>query len=150
MKKLLSFIFLLTVGTSAFAQKSYLNIVASDLNNSDGSYLYLTGDVPSDMKDYYNYKKIGDILNQLSQKGFEVEFMSAIGTGSTSNCKVNYLLSKKSPGSSNAIQRVQADPDEEVTEVARYNLQGMPIGKNEKGIQIVVYSNYTTKTIIVE
>lgn len=149
MKKLLSFIFLLTVGTSAFAQKSYLNIVATGLNNKYGSYLYLTGDVPSDMKEFYYETKIGDILNQLSQKGFEVEFMSAIGTGSTSS-EVNYLLSKKSSGSSNAIQRVQADPDEEVTEVARYNLQGMPIGKNEKGIQIVVYSNYTTKTIIVE
>lgn len=38
----------------------------------------------------------------------------------------------------------------EVKEVARYNLQGMPVDTTEKGIQIVVYSNYTTKTVIVE
>ena len=76
--------------------------------------------------------------------------MSATEIGTTSKSGVYYLLSKKSSDSVNAIQRVQADPNEEVTEVARYNLQGMPIGKNEKGVQIVVYSNYTTKTIIVE
>jgi hypothetical protein len=37
-----------------------------------------------------------------------------------------------------------------VYEVARYNLQGMPVKETEKGIQIVVFSNYTTKTIIKE
>ena len=42
------------------------------------------------------------------------------------------------------------DDDSKVYEVARYNLQGMPIKESEKGIQIVVYSNYTTKTIIKE
>jgi hypothetical protein len=34
--------------------------------------------------------------------------------------------------------------------VARYNLQGIPVKANEKGVQIIVYSNYTTKTIVVE
>ena len=48
-----------------------------------------------------------------------------------------------------AIERVTAD-DQEAVEVARYNLQGVPVDKDEKGIQIVVYSNYTTKTVIVE
>ena len=40
--------------------------------------------------------------------------------------------------------------DEEITEVARYNLQGIPVSESERGVQIIVYSNYTTKTIIVE
>ena len=43
-----------------------------------------------------------------------------------------------------------SEEDADVHEVARYNLQGLPIHKNEKGVQIIVYSNYTTKTIIVE
>lgn len=35
-------------------------------------------------------------------------------------------------------------------EVARYNLSGRPCSPNEKGVQIVVYSDFTTQTIIVD
>ncbi len=35
-------------------------------------------------------------------------------------------------------------------EMARYNLQGIRCTPSEKGIQIVVYDDYTTQTIIVE
>lgn len=38
----------------------------------------------------------------------------------------------------------------EVEEVARYNLSGRLCTANDKGVQIVVYSDFTTKTIIVE
>lgn len=38
----------------------------------------------------------------------------------------------------------------EVEEVARYNLSGHPCKPYDKGVQIVVYSDYTTKTIIFE
>lgn len=149
MKKLLSFIFLLTVGISAFAQKSYITMYVGSLASVSSNSCYLSGDVPSDMKRYYSSCDYGDILNQLSAKGYEVENM--VGTTSSSSAHVSYLLSKKGTSNpSDDIQRVKADNDEEVAEVARFNLQGMPIGKNEKGIQIVVYSNYTTKTIIVE
>ena len=37
-----------------------------------------------------------------------------------------------------------------VEEVARYDLSGRPCTPNDKGIQIIVYSDYTTKAIIVE
>ncbi len=37
---------------------------------------------------------------------------------------------------------------EEAEEVARYNLSGRPCAANEKGVQIIVYSDYTTRTII--
>ena len=40
--------------------------------------------------------------------------------------------------------------DQDVREVARYNLQGLPVDKDEKGVQIIVFSNFTTRTIIVE
>lgn len=40
--------------------------------------------------------------------------------------------------------------DGETEEVARYNLSGYPCTANDKGVQIIVYSDFTTKTIIVE
>ena len=39
---------------------------------------------------------------------------------------------------------------EEAEEVARYNLSGRPCAANEKGVQIIVYSDFTTKTVIIE
>ncbi len=47
------------------------------------------------------------------------------------------------------IRQVEED-EQEVYKVARYNLQGQQINENEKGIQIIVYSDYTTKTVINE
>ena len=146
MKLLLLSIFL-SLSICGDAQKSYINVYASSLNNSSNG-MYLTGDIPLDIKksySIYDNTTIGQLLNMLSERGYEVEFMS----GMSDNC-ANYLLSKKSPGQSNAIQKVRVDSDEDVTEVARYNLQGMPVDESEKGIQIIVYSNYTTKTVIVQ
>ncbi len=72
------------------------------------------------------------------------------GTANSSTCYIGYLLSKKSSSNPyNGIRQINST-DEEATEVARYNLQGMPISENEKGVQIVVYSNYTTRTVIVQ
>ena len=39
---------------------------------------------------------------------------------------------------------------QKLTEIARYNLQGIQVNENEKGVQIIVYSNYTTKTVVVQ
>ena len=49
-----------------------------------------------------------------------------------------------------AIRNVETEKSEEVEEVARYNLAGRPCRPDEKGIQIIVYSDFTTKTIIIE
>ena len=59
------------------------------------------------------------------------------------------ILSKPSAPESDRIEHIAID-DQDVREVARFNLQGQPIGKDEKGIQIIVFSNFTTRTIIVE
>jgi len=154
MKKFLLFIFVLCA-TNVFAQKSYINIYVSNLEYLSWQNIRLTGDLPSGIKEEYRSDDgmlIGDLLNKLSEQGFEVEFMAApVYTKETTEPKMCYLLSKKGTGGSTSSARaISADDDTEVHEVARYNLQGMPIGKNEKGIQIVVYSNYTTKTIIKE
>ena len=151
MKKLILFVFLFAIGIGAYAQKSYVNIIASSLNNTSSHKIYLTGDVPSGISNIYyqsmDYMTIGDLLNLLSEKGFEIEFVSSNGSESPTVC---YVLSKKKPDSSNAVRVVREADDSDVHEVARYNLQGLPIGENEKGVQIVVYSNYTTRTIIKE
>ena len=140
MKKFFVFICFLMVVSSSFAQKSYVNVTW------EGVDIYLSGDLPSGMKQSYQYGpsiSIGDILNMLSAKGYEVEFMCSNEKG------VYYLLSKNSSSSYSSVRSMQTN-NEAVTEIARYNLQGIPVKEYDKGIQIIVYSNYTTKTIIVE
>ena len=133
---------------NVFAQKSYVN-VCYFINYSNKEAItgitYLSGDIPSEIKKTYEDTSIGTILNLLSEQGYEVEFMCTVGGSSKG---FNYLLSKKT-SSYNSVRSIEID-DEEVTEIARYNLQGLPVKENEKGVQIIVYSNYTTKTIIVQ
>lgn len=154
MRRFLFSFCLLMASFSVYAQKSYINVAAVDLwdEYGVGQYITLSGDIPSDMKKYYGQRdriSIGDLLNMLSAKGFEVEFMSSLNSGTGSDRGVNYLLSKKSSNPYSSVRSVQID-DEDVTEIARYNLQGIPVNANEKGVQIIVYSNYTTKTVIVQ
>ena len=51
---------------------------------------------------------------------------------------------------SSAVRRIEADrsSNDDAEEVARYNLAGRPCSPNEKGVQIIVYSDFTTKTVI--
>ena len=53
--------------------------------------------------------------------------------------------------SSSAVRGIEADGalTDEAEEVARYNLSGHPCSPNDKGVQIIVYTDYTTRTIIV-
>lgn len=159
MKRFLSLLFLCGMIIGAFAQKSY---VAVYCKQDKDNFIILSGAVPSTMKSEYlpsrdfncfNGKDcIGDVLNLLAENGFVVDQMNSTfdnSSSSSSSIISTYLLSKPA-NPSDAIQRVIADTGEGATEVARYNLQGTPINANEKGVQIIVYSNYTTKTIIVE
>ena len=147
MKRFLSVLLFVGLSAHMFAQKSYVNVVAFFDGSSMQNNIYLSGDLPSGIESKYGSStSIGTVLNLLSNKGFEVEFMT--GMGGTSMRNVNYLLSKTS-NSYSGVRSVQVD-DEEITEVARYNLQGIPVSESERGVQIIVYSNYTTKTIIVE
>ena len=156
MKKILVMLFLVTLGTSVFAQKSYVCIYAWNPDSFVPDRFSLSGDVPSSFKSYYTASDrmtTGELLNQLSQIGYRVEFVSPSGASyGTRNLDTGmfFLLSNSSSSPSNIIQAEKADDGSDVYEVSRYNLQGMPVNKNERGVQIVVYSNYTTKTIIVE
>ena len=157
MKRLFSLIFLCGMIVGAFAQKSYVTVYCKQ---DKDNFIILSGDVPSTMKkeylpmnDFHCYNGkdcIGEVLNLLAENGFTVEQMNSSldSYNSSSSSLVTVFLLSRPVTPSNAVQRVTTD--EAVTEVARYNLQGVPISANEKGIQIVVYSNYTTRTIIVE
>ena len=155
MRKLIFTLLLMTLGTFAFAQKEYVHVKAEveaftdSYTKKEYDRVHLSGAIPSTMKIEYGYgdkTMVADVINILAKEGFVVEQMQMSANSST-EC---FLLSRNSSNTPSAIQRVQTSPDEEVTEVARYNLQGIPVSKSEKGVQIVVYSNYTTKTIIVE
>lgn len=163
MKKFVSSLLLLLVTISASAQKQYLCLITDlkDFSDSPSSvFAYLSGDIPDGLsykvtyddvgatKYYASYKtkaSIGLLLNILAEKGFSVENII-----SQSESTLFLLCRAYSPANDTQNIRTIADDDEDVTEVARYNLQGLPISEKEKGIQIIVYSNYTTKTIIRE
>lgn len=148
MKKLIVLLALaLAVVHTATAQRSYVNVVAKNIYSSVYQELFLTGELPAGVRSHYDgygseAMTVGQVLNLLSKEGFLVDQMSCTTEGEV------IVLSRIAlyPG---AIERVTAD-DQEAVEVARYNLQGVPVDKDEKGIQIIVYSNYTTKTVIVE
>lgn len=132
---------------AAWGQKSYVNVVADHIYSSIYQEIYLTGDVPVGIKTHYDSygseaMTVGMVLNLLAKEGFVVEQMSC-----SAECEV--ILLSRLALDPEAIPHVTAD-DQEAVEVARYNLQGLPVNEDEKGVQIIVYSNFTTKTIIVE
>ena len=49
-----------------------------------------------------------------------------------------------------AVKGIEAAPgnNADIEEVARYDLSGKPCTPNEKGVQIIVYSDFTTRTVI--
>lgn len=132
---------------AAWGQKSYVNVVADHIYSSIYQEIYLTGDVPVGIKTHYDSygseaMTVGKVLNLLAKEGFVVEQMSC-----SAECEV--ILLSRLALDPEAIPHVTAG-DQEAVEVARYNLQGLPVSEDEKGVQIIVYSNFTTKTIIVE
>ena len=150
MKRILLFL-LLVLPLTGYAQKSYVHIYLTEglkINESfqNGSTLYLTGDIPSGIKDYYYYTQdmtMGKLMTLLGQEGFILEKAFEVGEGEV------VIMSRNEGSSPSKVHTVQAAGDEPY-EVARYNLQGIPVKATEKGVQIIVYSNYTTKTVVVE
>ena len=156
MKKILLFLFL-AMPLMGFAQKSYVQLVvfgaSTEKAESDthGHRIYLTGDIPSGVKDYYSSTTasddmtVGKLMSLLGENGYELEKAFSIDTS-----KEIIIMSKSGSSSYSKIQSIKIEDEGEPYEVARYNLQGMPVKANEKGVQIIVFSNYTTKTVVVE
>lgn len=137
---------------SAYAQKSYVNVYVPKMYR--GSSVRLSGNLPEGVdRTYtfgydYSFQHIGEVLNILAEKGYTVEHMTQSAFGD--DITVNYLLSSSTSSPQTKIRTVKSEDDREVTEIVRYNLQGLPVNASEKGLQIIVYSNYTTKTVFVE
>ena len=146
---LISIIALIGAVGCVLAQRSYVNVVADHIYSSIYQEIYLTGDVPASIKTHYDSygseaMTVGAVLNLLAKEGFVVEQMSC-----SAECEAILLSRAASSPDIDAIEHIAID-DQDVHEVARYNLQGLPVNKDDKGVQIVVYSNYTTRTVIVE
>lgn len=163
MKKILLFLFL-AMPLMGFAQKSYVTVYAVLSNGNENCYIRLSGDIPPSMKKrydgkdfdgteyYYGYNYIGSVLNILAKNGYSVEQMNSLSSSTSKSVISTFLLSKPSDDSAtpSKIQNIKTEDEGEPYEVARYNLQGIPVKANEKGVQIIVFSNYTTKTVVVE
>lgn len=78
------------------------------------------------------------------------ETVSFIGDDAFAGCTSlqGIYYGETTPSDVSAIERHHSDGDAE--EIARYDLSGRPCCPNDKGVQIIVYSDFTTKTIIVE
>ncbi len=48
------------------------------------------------------------------------------------------------------VKSVESPNNDDTVEVARYDLSGCPCSPNKKGVQIIVYSDFSTKTIVVD
>lgn len=145
MKKIITLTLLLALSFSVYAQKSFIFVRAESWIDTKYN-INLSGDLPSNMRKYYGQKEISEVLNALSKNGYDLDSFHT-----EADNRLVFLFSKgENNSSANEIRRIKTDDNSDVYEVARYNLQGCPIKENEKGTQIVVYSNYTAKTIIVE
>ena len=155
MKKiLLALCMALIAGMACYAHKSYVTV---RYYYNSMYYFVLSGDIPVGMKESYSSWQddmtIGELLNMLSKNGYEVEQMAPYENGNTTYNLMFLLSSDTAPESSDSagtVKTIRNNDGEDVYEVARYNLQGLPVSEDTKGVQIVVFSNYTTQTVIVE
>lgn len=148
MKKILLFLFL-AMPLMGFAQKSYVHIFHKDMSINTHEYYSLSGDVPESVSQYHSsnyYISLAKIMTLLGKEGFVFESHSM---GSSKDSPEVVVMSRDA-SSASKIQSIKIEDEGEPYEVARYNLQGIPVKANEKGVQIIVFSNYTTKTVVVE
>ena len=135
---------------TATAQRSYVSLYIN-MNAADSKWVSarVSGDIPASMKDYYaaTYDRLsdGELINMLANEGFMIDKIAAM---SETNCVV--IMSKNSSCDSGIITK---SADEQVTnamEIARYDLQGRLVDDDSPGLQIVVYSDYSAKTVVVK
>ena len=162
MKKILFTALAALAMLTCYAQKSYVTIsVDLDIPTNNWVHARLGGDVPDGINKVFNksFDRLneGQIINMLAAEGYTVEIITGIGdvVGTNQSNSVHtalILMSKPSSGNddSGISPNIISNNSAEAHEVARYNLQGIKVDEHEKGIQIIVYSNFTTKTVIVE
>lgn len=113
-----------------YEEKSYVFIGCNDY------VWYLSGDIPSELEKVY-WDSFD--INKLSENGFQLEQYDGAGIYRF------FLFSKKK--SDNTSICIKEGEHVAVKEIARYNMEGLPIDESYEGIQIIVYSDYTTKVL---
>ena len=119
---------------------------------------------------------MGDIINTLGNMGYVLDkFDLEVSAKSYSSSNTAYMQNEQvqvaimsrdgesdeavtanvttgtaNPDSGTDVNAATRASEEGVTEIARYNLLGQKINEAEAGVQIIVYSDYSTKTIINE
>ena len=75
------------------------------------------------------------------------ETVSFIGEDAFAGCTSlqGIYFGESSPA---AVRGIDESSNDTAEEVARYNLSGRPCSPNDKGVQIIVYSDFTTRTVI--
>lgn len=75
------------------------------------------------------------------------ETVSFIGEDAFAGCTSlqGIYFGESSPS---AVRGIEGSSNDTSEEVARYNLSGRPCSPSDKGVQIIVYSDFTTKTVI--
>ena len=77
------------------------------------------------------------------------ETVSFIGEDAFAGCtSLQGIYYGEDMSSTVRIQAKENVSNVDAKEMARYDLSGRPCSPNEKGVQIVVYSDYTTKMVI--
>jgi len=78
------------------------------------------------------------------------ETVSFIGEDAFAGCTSlqGIYFGESTPSTARTIERDSSNGV--VEEVARYNLSGRPCSPSDKGFQIIVYSDFTTRTVIID
>jgi hypothetical protein len=78
------------------------------------------------------------------------ETVSFIGENAFEGCTSlqGIYYGESAPAAVKSVEAKGGNNDNEVVEVARYNLSGRPCTPTDKGVQVIVYSDFTTKTVI--
>ena len=78
------------------------------------------------------------------------ETVSFIGENAFEGCTSlqGIYYGESAPAAVKSVEAKGSNGHDDAVEVARYNLAGRPCSPADKGVQIIVYSDFTTKTVI--
>lgn len=121
---------------------SYVSII-----RNSNKYTTLSGNVPSGNN--WENISIDALLSELSKYSFQLDFHTFnqyVRDSFIENIQELFILSKRDTGSGSSVRNAKSY-NNETKEIARYNIKGVAVDRNYKGVQIIVYSDYTTKII---
>lgn len=128
--------------------KSYVSIYFN-MNEPTSNWVTarLSGNVPVGMKNSYiaTYDRLteGEIINMIALNGYVID--KVVGIGETYSM---IIMSKNISDNLDIITTIPQHTNTDKIEMCRYNMQGYIVNADEPGIQIIVYSDYSTEVKI--